>query len=139
MDSFHFLNSCLYSWSGMNLFVFVLMTSLFCFKFLRYFVIVGDISNDLTSAFLFNNSWENEVKLSVPISDRSGSMVDGVSWDWFRWRELLSVMTYCSIISGSLMVLNCNLIFLCHSSLYFHQLGCLFFELKILFCLMLSD
>ena len=62
----------------MNLFVFVLMTSLFCFKFLRYFVIVGEIFNDSMSAFPFNNSWENEVKLSVPISERSGPMVNGV-------------------------------------------------------------
>ena len=84
MDSFYFLNPCLYSWSGINLFVFVLMTSLFCFKFLRYFVIVGEIFNDSMSAFPFNNSWENEVKLSFPISDRSGSMVNGVPWAWFR-------------------------------------------------------
>ena len=85
MDSFHFLNPCLYSWSSINLFVFVLMTSLFCFKFLKYFIIVGDIFNDSMSAFSFNNYRENEVNLSVPISDRSGSMANGVPWAWFRW------------------------------------------------------
>ena len=68
----------------MNLFVFVLMTSLFCFKLIRYFVIVGDIFSDLMSVFSFNGFWENDVKLSVPIRDRSGSMVNGVPWIWFR-------------------------------------------------------
>ena len=85
MDSFHFLNPCLYSWSGMKLFVFVLMISLFCFKFLRYFVIVGDIFNESMSAFLFNNYWKKEVKLSIPMSERSCPMVNGVPWAWFRW------------------------------------------------------
>ena len=85
MDSFHFLNPCLYSWNGMNLFVFVLMTSLFCFKFLRYFVIVGDIFNDSISAFPFSNSWEKGVKLSVLMRERSGSLVNGVPCAWFRW------------------------------------------------------
>ena len=69
----------------MNLFVFVLMTSLFCLKFLRYFVIVGNIFDDSMSVFPFHMSWENEVKLSVLIRDRSGSMVNKVPWAWFRW------------------------------------------------------
>ena len=108
VDSFYFLNPYLYSWSDMTLFVFVLMTSLFCFKFLRYFVIVEDIFNDSMSVFPFNNAWENEVKLSVPISDRIGPMVNGMPWAWFRWWEFLSAMI-CSIIYGSSMILNCKL------------------------------
>ena len=56
------------------------MTSLICFKF----VIIRDIFSDLMSHFPFNSSWENDVKLSVPIRDRSGSMVNGVPWAWFR-------------------------------------------------------
>ena len=62
----------------MKLVVFVLIISLFSFKFLKYFVIVGDIFNKSLSSFPFRNSWEKEVKLSVPMSERSGPMVNGV-------------------------------------------------------------
>ena len=92
-----------------SLFVFVEWNIIICFcvSFLRYFFIVGDRGSDDRLALSFNNSWEKEVKLSVPINNRSGLMVFGVPCAWFRWWEFLSAIT-CSIVSGSSTVLNSN-------------------------------
>ena len=48
------------------------------------------------------------MKLSVPINERSGSIVSDVPYAWLRWCEFFSAIT-CSIISGSSTVLNTKL------------------------------
>ena len=45
----------------MNLFVVVLIISLFCVNFFRYFVIVGDSINESSFAVPLSLSWEKEV------------------------------------------------------------------------------
>ena len=45
----------------MDLFVFVLMISLLCFKFFRYFVIVVDNFNESMSAVPSSIFWEKDV------------------------------------------------------------------------------
>ena len=45
----------------MDLFVVVLMISLFCFRFFIYFVIVGDSFNESISVVPLSSSWEKEI------------------------------------------------------------------------------
>ena len=108
------------------------MISLICCRLWRYVVIVEDIFNDAIYTVPFSKSWEKEVKLSVPVSKRNGSIVRGVPSAWLKWREFLFAITS-SVISRSSMVLNSKLgVFWCSSSLYFHLLGCQLFVRRIL-------
>ena len=117
----------------------MLTISLFCCRLWRYSFVVGNSGNDVITDVPFNNSWEKDMKLSVPINERSGSTMSGVHCVCFRWWEFLSTIT-CSMISESSTVLNSKLgVFLCHSILLLHLLECRFFVRMIFYYLLLNN